>query len=84
MKDHEYISDMDTDKIELPTFPNDAGFTWHIKDLKNHILDKISSLTTDSKGDKILLSRLYETLTGTIVVKDDNKGEDFVIIKKEI
>lgn len=80
MKHHEYISDMDTDKIELQ---DTKDFTLHIKDLKEHILDKISSLTVDSKGDKILLSRLYETLTGETVIKDNSKGENFIIIKKE-
>tara|TARA_Y100001951_G_C11223661_1_gene230337 strand:- start:620 stop:865 length:246 start_codon:yes stop_codon:yes gene_type:complete len=80
MKHHEYISDMDTDKIEIP---DTKDFTWHIKDLKSYILGKVSDLTTDNKGDKIVLSRLYETLTGETVIKDNSKGEDFVIIKKE-
>ena len=83
MKHHEYMSDMDTDKIELPDKTIlSRDYTWHIRDLKQYILQRISGLTIDEKRDKVLLSRIYETLTGETVKRDKEKGEDFVVITK--
>ena len=57
-------------------------YTWHIKDLEKYVKDKVSNLTTDSKEGKVRLSRIYEALTGELVQKDPDKGEEFVIINK--
>ena len=58
-------------------------YTWHIKDLEKYVKDKVSNLTSDTKQGKIRLSRLYEALTGELVQKDSDKGENFVIINKK-
>ena len=54
--------------------------SWYISDLKQDILKRISDLNPMVKADKIALSRLYETLTGKPIRKDESRGDNFVII----
>ena len=79
MKDYEYKSDMDTDVVS--STPS-REFTWHIRDLKDYVVKRVSDLSIDKKADKVTLSRIYEALTGDSIGKDRSKGENFVIIKK--
>jgi hypothetical protein len=52
----------------------------YISDLKQDILKMISDLNPMVKTDKIALSRIYETLTGKSIRKDESRGDNFVII----
>ncbi len=59
---------------------NNMESSRYISDLKQDILKRISDLNPMVKADKIALSRLYETLTGKSIRKDESRGDNFVII----
>lgn len=61
--------------------PDDKEFSWYISDLKQHILKKISDLNPMAKADKVALSRLFETLTGESIRKDESLGDNFIITR---